>query len=40
MVKLVVWQALVRLVPALAEGRGTIDPNGGNGAAGGLCGIS
>jgi hypothetical protein len=27
-----VWQALVRLVPALAEGRGTIDPNGGDGA--------
>jgi hypothetical protein len=27
-----VWQALVRLVPALAEGRSTIDPNGGDGA--------
>jgi hypothetical protein len=26
-----VWQALVRLVPALAEGRGTIDPDGGGG---------
>jgi hypothetical protein len=27
-----VWQALVRLVPALAEGRGTIDPDGGDGS--------
>jgi len=27
-----VWQALVRLVPALAEGRGTLDPNGGDGS--------
>jgi hypothetical protein len=27
-----VWQALVRLVPALAEGRGTIDPNRGYGS--------
>jgi hypothetical protein len=27
-----VWLALVRLVPALAEGRGTIDPNGGDGS--------
>ena len=27
-----VWQALVRLVPARAEGRSTIDPNGGDGS--------
>jgi hypothetical protein len=27
-----VWQALVRLVPALAEGRGTLDPDGGGGS--------
>ena len=27
-----VWQVLVRLVPALAEGRGTLDPNGGDGS--------
>jgi hypothetical protein len=27
-----VCQALVQLVPALAEGRGTLDPNEGNGS--------
>lgn len=26
-----IWQALTRLVPALDEGRSTIDPNGGDG---------